>query len=190
MKLIVGLGNPGKEYATTRHNAGWIAIDMLLDKYGFTQHKEEHQADIYFTQINGEKVLLAKPLTFMNNSGVATRALMEYYKINKNDLIIIHDDKDFPIGKIQFKFQGSAAGHNGIKSEIQYLNGEDFKRLRIGIGVPLENWTIVDWVLSKMSKIEIENLKQAFALSLDFIDDWTKGESFNKIMSKYNILYK
>ncbi|WP_026389323.1 aminoacyl-tRNA hydrolase [[Acholeplasma] multilocale] len=190
MKLIVGLGNPGREYERTRHNAGWIAIDLLLDKYGFVNQKEEHQSVIYFSTINGEKVLFAKPQTFMNNSGDAVRAIMEYYKIDKNDVIIIHDEKDFPIAKNQFKFKGSAAGHNGIKSIIQYLNGEEFKRLRIGIGAPEPGWKIIDWVLSKIKDDELADMKHSIALSLDFVNDWTREEGFNKIMSKYNILYK
>lgn len=190
MKLIVGLGNPGREYAHTRHNAGWIALDLLLAKYGFDQQKEEHQAQIYFSKIHGEKVLFVKPLTFMNNSGIATRAIMEYYKIKKDDVLIIHDEKDFPLGYNQFKFQGSAAGHNGIKSAIQHLGCEDFKRLRLGIGAPQPGWKIVDWVLSKMNNQEVETLQHAFGLAIDFLSDWTHGERFNKIMSKYNILYK
>jgi PTH1 family peptidyl-tRNA hydrolase len=91
---------------------------------------------VFFSKINGEKVLFVKPQTFMNKSGVAVRALIDYYKIPKADVIIFHDEKDFSIGKNQFKYMGSAAGHNGVKSIIQYLNGEDFKRLRIGVGTP------------------------------------------------------
>ncbi|WP_031542311.1 aminoacyl-tRNA hydrolase [Mesoplasma photuris] len=186
MKLIVGLGNPGKEYAITRHNAGWIAVDILLEKYGFNNEKSEHNSIIYFSVINGEKVLFVKPQTFMNKSGIAVRAIMDYYKISKEDVIILHDEKDFPIGKNQLKFQGSAAGHNGIKSVIQYLNGEDFKRYRIGIGQPEQGWQIVDWVLSKIKEDELFEMKKSIVENIEFLNDWTNEEPFNKIMSKYN----
>ncbi|ATZ16916.1 peptidyl-tRNA hydrolase [Williamsoniiplasma luminosum] len=186
MKLIVGLGNPGKEYQKTRHNAGFFAIDMLLEKYGFSKEKEEFNATIYFSQINNEKVLFVKPLTYMNNSGMSIRQILDYYKINKSDLIIIHDEKDFPIGKNQFKTSGSAAGHNGIKSAIQYLNGEDFKRWRLGIGAPNNSKTMVDWVLGNFSKKEIELLDEKINNSILFLQDWIKGETFINIMNKYN----
>jgi PTH1 family peptidyl-tRNA hydrolase len=134
MKLIVGLGNPGKEYEKTRHNAGFIAIDLLLEKYGYQKAKEEFESEIFFSEVKGEKVYFVKPQTYMNNSGIAIRQIMDYYKIPLEDFIVIYDEKDFPVGKQQFKFQGSSAGHNGVKSIMQHLKTESFKRIRIGIG--------------------------------------------------------
>ncbi|AUF83237.1 aminoacyl-tRNA hydrolase [Mesoplasma syrphidae] len=190
MKMVVGLGNPGKEYSKTRHNIGWIAIDLFLEKYGFSVQKNEHHAEVFFSNIKGEKVLFVKPQTYMNKSGIAVRELIEYYKISKNDVIIMHDEKDFPITKNQFKIQGSAAGHNGIKSIIQYLSGEDFKRFRIGVGSPEPGWKIVDWVLSKFTDAELEEITLSIAKSLNFLSEWNDDQDFNKIMSKYNLLYK
>ncbi|SYV94812.1 peptidyl-tRNA hydrolase, partial [Mycoplasma putrefaciens] len=140
MKLIVGLGNPGKQYQSTRHNAGWIVLDILLERYGYNSVRQEFNSEIYTSLVGNEKVLFVKPLTFMNNSGIAIFQIMNYYKININDLIVIHDDKDLSISRLQFKKTGSAAGHNGIKSIIQHLSTQDFYRLRIGIDSPRDGW--------------------------------------------------
>lgn len=190
MKLIVGLGNPGREYEKTRHNAGFIAIDLLLEKYGFTQKKTEQQAITYLSKINGEKVLFAKPQTYMNNSGISVAGLVHYYKVDIEDLIVIYDEKDFPVGKCQFKFKGSAAGHNGVKSLIQYLKTDEIKRLRIGIDRPSDPSKMIDWVLSAFSKSDYSKVIIALDSILGFANDWTEGQGFNKIMSKYNILFK
>ncbi|PPE05978.1 aminoacyl-tRNA hydrolase [Williamsoniiplasma lucivorax] len=186
MKLIIGLGNPGREYQKTRHNAGFMALDLLLAKYGFTKEKNEFNATVYLSTINNEKVLFVKPLTYMNNSGASIRQIMDYYKINKKDVIVIHDEKDFPIGKNQFKTSGSAAGHNGIKSMIQHLSGEDFNRWRLGIGLPENSRMMADWVLSNFTKEERELLDQSIYNSLSFLQDWINGDTFQNIMNKYN----
>ncbi|AVN60098.1 aminoacyl-tRNA hydrolase [Mesoplasma entomophilum] len=186
MKLIVGLGNHGSQYEITRHNAGWIALDQLIEKYGFTQQKTEHNSIIFFSTINNEKVLFIKPQTYMNNSGIAIQAIMHYYKIGIKDLIILHDEKDFPVGKNQFKMNGSAAGHNGIKSVIQYLGTQNFNRYRIGIGQPEQGWKIIDWVLSKFRSDELENIISTSKNISEFVNEWTKGVTFQNIMNKYN----
>ncbi|MBY7704799.1 aminoacyl-tRNA hydrolase [Vibrio harveyi] len=113
-----------------------MAIDILLDKYGYNSVKQEFNAQVYTSIINNQKVLFVKPLTYMNNSGIAISQIMHYYKISLKDLIVIHDDKDLNVERIQFKKSGSAAGHNGIKSIIQHLSTQDFYRLRIGINPP------------------------------------------------------
>jgi peptidyl-tRNA hydrolase, PTH1 family len=190
MKVIVGLGNPGKEYEKTRHNAGFLAVDLLLAQYGFDQKKVEHQAITYTKVINGEKVLFVKPQTYMNNSGQSVSALLHYYKVEVEDLLVIYDDKDFSIGQNQFRFKGSAGGHNGMKSIIQHLKTEEIKRLRIGIGQPGDPREMVDWVLSQFGKVDFQFFQASIKLLLNFVDDWTKGEGFNKIMSRYNILFK
>ncbi|AJM71571.1 aminoacyl-tRNA hydrolase [Mycoplasma yeatsii] len=187
MKLIVGLGNPGREYEITRHNAGWIAIDILLDKYGYNSVKQEFNSQVYTSIINNQKVLFVKPLTYMNNSGIAISRIMHYYKISLKDLIVIHDDKDLNIERIQFKKSGSAAGHNGIKSIIQHLSTQDFYRLRIGINPPAQGWKIVDWVLSKFSNDEILAIKNTISQNADFINDFIDdNKTFLQIMNKYN----
>ncbi|WFQ90534.1 aminoacyl-tRNA hydrolase [Mycoplasma feriruminatoris] len=186
MKVIVGLGNIGKQYEKTRHNAGFIAIDLLLEKYSYSLVKQEFDSLIYTTMINNQKVLLVKPLTYMNNSGIAVRQILNFYKIDLNDLIIIHDDKDLNISRIQFKKDGSAAGHNGIKSIINNLNTQSFYRLRIGVNQVPKEWKIVDWVLSKFSDEELNLLKQTFINKIDFINDFTNNKSFIYLMNKYN----
>jgi len=188
MKLIVGLGNPGKEYEKTRHNAGFIAIDLLLEKYGYQKAKEEFESEIFFSEVKGEKVYFVKPQTYMNNSGIAIRQIMDYYKIPLEDFIVIYDEKDFPVGKQQFKFRGSGSGHNGIKSIIQNLKTENFNRIRIGIGARPEKWELVDWVLSKFSNKELETLIDSFIKVEGFLSDWTKEKNFDKIMSIYNAM--
>ncbi|ASZ08838.1 aminoacyl-tRNA hydrolase [Mesoplasma chauliocola] len=186
MKLIVGLGNYGLQYEITRHNAGWIALDQLINKYGFIQQRTELNSIIYFSTVNNEKVLFVKPQTYMNNSGIAVQAIMHYYKIGIKDLIILHDEKDFPVGKNQFKKSGSAGGHNGIKSIIQYLGTQEFNRYRIGIGQPEQGWKIVDWVLSKFRPEEFENIIMSTNEVSNFVNDWTLDMSFSNIMNKYN----
>lgn len=186
MKLVFGLGNPGKQYEKTRHNAGWIALDVLIEKYGYDQVKSDKSSQIYISKIKNEKVLFIKPLTFMNNSGNIVRELMNFYKVSLKDIIILHDEKDFPINKNQFKVNGSAAGHNGVKSVISNLSSENFLRYRIGVNSPPYNWLIIDWVLSKLSKEEIQSIIDSTLQNSDFIYDWIKDESFEKIMAKYN----
>ncbi|QVK01907.1 aminoacyl-tRNA hydrolase [Mycoplasma mycoides subsp. capri] len=186
MKVIIGLGNIGKEYEKTRHNAGFIAIDLLLEKYNYSSVKQEFNSLIYTTMINNQKVLLVKPLTFMNNSGIAVRQIINFYKIDLNDLIIIHDDKDLNISRIQFKKDGSSAGHNGIKSIINNLQTQNFYRLRIGVNQVPKEWKIVDWVLSKFSDEDLNLLKQSFIDKIEFINDFTNNKTFIYLMNKYN----
>jgi len=188
MKLVVGLGNPGKAYEKTRHNAGFIAIDLLLEKYGYSSAKEEFDSHIFLSEVSGEKVYFMKPQTYMNNSGIAIKKFLDFYKLNISEIIVIYDDKDFPVGKQQFKFRGSGAGQNGIKSIIQHLKTEDFNRIRIGIGARPEKWSLPDWVLSKFSKKELETLKESFIKVEDFLVDWIKEKNFDKIMSIYNAM--
>lgn len=186
MKVIIGLGNPSKKYENTRHNAGFIALDVLLEKYGFTKEQAQFNAQVYTGKVNNEKVMWIRPLTFMNDSGYAVKLLMDYYKFEIADVLVMYDEKDFPIGKTQFKAQGSSAGHNGIKSIIQYFKTEEFKRLRIGIGQPTGGYSIVDWVLSKFSPLELTSLTSSVNQVAGFLNDWTNKEPFEKIMSKYN----
>lgn len=136
MKLIVGLGNPEPEYATTRHNTGFLVIDKLLADCGAeTTFDKKNNAEVAKTTINKKRVLLAKPLTYMNNSGVAVRALLDFYKLKPENLIVIHDDKDIPLGETRAQTDRGPAGHNGVKSIIEHLGTQNFTRIRVGIGV-------------------------------------------------------
>ncbi|AGR42542.1 aminoacyl-tRNA hydrolase [Spiroplasma diminutum] len=184
-KLIVGLGNPGSNYKSTRHNAGFIAIDVLLEKYGFQKSIEDFKSEIYFSNIKGEKVLFVKPQTFMNLSGEAISGIMSYYKIKTEEFIVIYDDKDLDLSTIRFKTNGSSGGHNGIKNIISHLKTENFNRLKIGIGAPGQ-YKIVDWVLSKMNNEELNLIKSKISDISNFVEEFVLDKELKKIMNKYN----
>ncbi|KGF46723.1 peptidyl-tRNA hydrolase [Veillonella montpellierensis DNF00314] len=152
MKLVVGLGNPGKQYEATKHNVGFMVIDEIASTLSHTPWREEKKADVCTSTVAREKVLLVKPQTFMNNSGEAVGPLMRYYKIDPADVYCIYDDMDLPVGKLRIRPNGSAGGHNGIKSLILHLGTEEFPRFRVGIGRPLPKWTVVDHVLSPFTE--------------------------------------
>ena len=153
MFIIVGLGNPGKDYENTRHNVGFDAIDTLVDKYHVPESGIQNKAKIGKGVIDGQKVLLAKPLTFMNLSGEAVRGLVDYYKVDpESELLIIYDDISLEPGNIRIRKKGSAGGHNGIKSIISHLGTQNFQRIKIGVGEKPKNWDLADYVLSRFSK--------------------------------------
>lgn len=157
MKLIVGLGNPGKKYEGTRHNAGFVAVDFLNDHYkldGFRK-ADKHKCDMAEGIIGEEKVILIKPQTYMNLSGQSVRSVVQFYKIPMEDVIVIYDDVDLPSGNLRVRSNGSAGGHNGMKSLMQELGTEDFIRIRLGIA-PLEEFkgALEDYVLGKLSDEE------------------------------------
>ncbi|HZK86113.1 MAG TPA: aminoacyl-tRNA hydrolase, partial [Desulfosporosinus sp.] len=135
MKVIVGLGNPGPQYAETRHNVGFLLVDLLAEVYTL-QFRAKFQGLWTEGNVHGERILLLKPQTFMNLSGRSVRELMNFYKIPGNDLLIVHDDLDLPLGKIRLRDQGGAGGHNGIKSILTELGSEKFWRLKLGVGRP------------------------------------------------------
>jgi peptidyl-tRNA hydrolase, PTH1 family len=134
LKLIVGLGNPGQAYADSRHNLGFQCVNLFARRQGLTFAKQQAKAKIGEGEISGEKVILAKPRTFMNLSGESVAPLVRYYKIDLPDLLVIYDDVDLPLGRIRIRERGSAGGHNGMKSIIKHLGSQDFPRLRVGIG--------------------------------------------------------
>ncbi|WP_338972662.1 aminoacyl-tRNA hydrolase [Spiroplasma endosymbiont of Panorpa germanica] len=186
MKIIFGLGNPGTQYQRTRHNAGFLLLDEIISRYQADLVGEKFKSQIYSASIGGEKVLMIKPLTFMNLSGEAVSQFVNFYKLDLNDFIVIHDEKDFSIEKQQFKNSGSAAGHNGLKNIITHFHTTDFQRLRIGVGNPEPGWKIVDWVLSKMSDTEISSMVSIFNSKINWVKDWASGVDFKNIMNKYN----
>ena len=163
MKLIVGLGNPGSKYATTRHNAGFMAMDCLASDFNFEPFKEssKHTALISEGQISGEKVALVKPLAFMNRSGRSVRSLVQFYKLDLDEVLVVYDDVAIDSGKMRLRPNGSAAGHNGIKSLIQELGTQEFSRLRMGIK-PLTPFSgeLSDYVLGRFSEEELVLLQE------------------------------
>ncbi|MCL6454551.1 MAG: aminoacyl-tRNA hydrolase [Alicyclobacillus sp.] len=156
MKLIVGLGNPGLKYHHTRHNVGFDAVDAAAVKLGTTVDKLRFRALVGEERLGGEKILLAKPQTFMNLSGESVREMVSYYREVQpaEDLILIYDDMDFPVGDMRLRTQGSAGGHNGVKSVIAALGSQTFARIRIGIGRPAPEMTVIDHVLSRFSSLD------------------------------------
>ena len=180
MKMIVGLGNPGKQYERTRHNSGFMAIDKVAEKLNLNIDKKEFAA---LTAKNNQ-VILVKPQTYMNNSGEAVSQIMKYYHIDINDLLIIYDDLDLKYGQLRLRLKGSSGGHNGIKSIINYIHSENFKRIRIGIEKnPLIE--TADYVLGKVEKdkqqLFDDSIEKASQAAIEFITD-----EFEKIMNKYN----
>lgn len=152
MKLIVGLGNPGDKYKGTRHNAGFRVIDELADRFGISVKNKEHKGLTGKGLIMGERVILLKPQTFMNNSGESVAPLAAYYGINENDIIVVYDDIYLEPGHLRIRTKGSAGGHNGMKSIIARLGSENFARVRVGVGAKPEHYDLADWVLGHFDK--------------------------------------
>jgi peptidyl-tRNA hydrolase, PTH1 family len=158
LKIIVGLGNPGPEHLLTRHNAGFWFVDALAAKAGarFRSHTK-FQGEICRTQLLGGEVTLLKPMTYMNRSGLAIRALVDYLKVPASEVLVVHDELDLAVGEVRFKFGGGAGGHNGLRDTITHL-GADFWRLRFGIGHPGDKSEVIDYVLRRAPKEEEESL--------------------------------
>ena len=165
MYLIVGLGNPGTEYAATRHNIGFDMVTYLSDKYRIPMRGKEGKAIVGKGLIEGQKVMLAQPQTYMNLSGESVRALMDYYKLSEEDVIILYDDISMPVGQVRICPKGSAGGHNGIKSIIQHLGTQEFLRIKIGVGDKPVNGDLVKHVLGRFSKEEDAMIRDVFELA-------------------------
>lgn len=181
MKLIIGLGNPGKEYENTRHNIGF----MVLDNYLKNSSWQKKFNALYTTEIiNNEKVIFVKPETYMNLSGNSVIEFINFYKIEYKDILVIHDDLDLPFGKIRVKTNSSAGGHNGIKSIINRIRNNNFARLKIGISHNI-NGDTKDFVLGKFNKEQLAQLEKTFILTNQIIEDFINYD-INKVMNDYN----
>ena len=184
MKLVVGLGNKGREYENTRHNMGFMLVDRYLQYKNITdKFKEKFNAIYIETTINNEKVIFIKPMTYMNNSGIAVRAFVDFYKLNSEDILVISDDLDLDLGKFRLRRNGSSGGHNGLKSIISHLGTDNFKRLRIGISNDKDD--VINYVLSKFSKKELNEIDTMFDTLVNVLDDYFVMD-FTSLMSKYN----
>lgn len=186
MKMIVGLGNPGRKYMETKHNVGFITLDELAYREKAKWNKHQFEAEISELFIDGEKVLLVKPQTFMNESGRSVRPLLDYYQMDVSDLVVIYDDMDLAIGKIRLRQKGSAGGHNGIKSLIQHLGTQEFNRVRIGIDRPYPGQDTVSHVLSPFAKTTHEEILLAIKTAADACEDWVKQNDFLLAMNQFN----
>ncbi|MBB5325845.1 PTH1 family peptidyl-tRNA hydrolase [Anoxybacillus tepidamans] len=185
MKLFVGLGNPGKEYEQTRHNVGFMVIDELAKRWNLSYNQAKFNGLFASHIISGEKVILCKPLTYMNLSGECVRPLIDYYKIDIDDVVVIYDDLDLPVGKIRLRMKGSAGGHNGIKSLIQHLDTDQFKRIRLGIGRPQNGQKVTDYVLGRFTKEEEHDIQQAIMRATDACEKFVTSP-FLQVMNEYN----
>lgn len=185
MKIIIGLGNPGKEYATAIHNIGFMAIDKLASKHGIDVIDLKHKGLIGKGMIAGEKVLLVKPQTYMNNSGECVREVTDYYKIDLEDLIIIYDDIDLPPGQLRIRKTGSAGTHNGMKSIVQHLGTTVFPRIRVGAGGKPEGWDLADYVLSHISKDADKEISEGISNAAEAVEMIIK-DGLSEAMNKFN----
>ena len=184
--MIVGLGNPGREYEYTRHNAGFLTLDRIAVEQNTEIKKLKNKALIGDTVIGGHRCLLVKPQTFMNNSGEAVRDISAFYKIPPEKIIVVFDDISLPCGKLRIRRKGTDGGHNGIKSIIYHLNSDNFPRIKIGIGAkPHPDYNLADWVLSTFGKEDMEELMKAIQKAVDVLPDMLDG-NIDKAMNKAN----
>ncbi|HDX9631289.1 TPA: aminoacyl-tRNA hydrolase [Bacillus cereus] len=185
MKLIVGLGNPGREYELTRHNIGFMAIDELAKRWNISLNEQKFKGVFGAGFVNGEKVILLKPLTYMNLSGESIRPLMDYYKIDVEDFVVLYDDLDIPVGKLRLRMKGSAGGHNGVKSTISHLGTQEFQRIRMGIDRPKNGMKVVDYVLGRFTSEEIPDVNHSIEKAADACEEWL-NKPFLQIMNTFN----
>ncbi len=184
--IVVGLGNPGRKYTLTRHNSGFLCVDMLSEKLNFRVDKLKFKSLIADTTIGGHRCIVMKPQTYMNNSGEAVRECANFYKIKPENIIVIYDDISLDVGKLRIRRKGTDGGHNGIKSIIYHLNSDQFPRIKVGCGKkPHPDYNLADWVLSEFKKDEqkalepaLENACKAIELLLD--------NQIDKAMNLYN----
>lgn len=186
MKLIVGLGNPGNRYEGTRHNVGFKTVDRLLERQHLKMTDQKFKTDYTLWHHSQDKVVVMKPFTYMNLSGEALLPIMSYYGISMDDILVVYDDLDLEPGMIRLRQNGSAGGHNGMKSIINMLGAKDFKRVRVGIGRPHGGWKVVDHVLAPFHPNELPLIEQAVDQATDVLEDWADGTSFIDLMNRYN----
>jgi PTH1 family peptidyl-tRNA hydrolase len=185
MKIIVGLGNPGHEYAKTRHNIGWMAVDAFAAKFRIIIDKHEKDAMTGTGRVAGGSVLVAKPLTYMNLSGDAVRLLVNAYSESLDDLIIVYDDIDLPLGKLRIRASGSAGTHNGMRSIVAALGTEKFARLRVGIGGVDSSGRLRDYVLGEIAEDEQPVVSRAIERSVDALLLFVRGD-LRRAMNEFN----
>lgn len=185
MYLIVGLGNPESEYHNTRHNMGFHAINLLAEEYKISMNKNKLKGIYGKGEIEGEKVILLKPQTFMNLSGESVRAVMDFFQITPQELIVMYDDIDVTPGVIKIRKKGSAGNHNGMKSVIAHIGTQEFTRIRIGIGKPEDKSKMVDYVIGKISKETMEELQRGVTRAKDAVIEIIKSD-LEIAMNKFN----
>ena len=185
MKLVVGLGNPGRKYRDTRHNIGFAVLAQLAGRFGGSRPRSKFHAEVVEADLKGQRALLLSPVTYMNKSGISVLEAKNFYKIPDVDLLIVCDDISLPVAKLRFRAKGSSGGQKGLQDIVRRLGTEDVSRLRIGIGPPPEGWDWADYVLSKFAKQEIPEVEEAVRSAADAVVDWAhQGVDF--CMNQYN----
>ncbi len=187
MKIIVGLGNPGKKYEATRHNVGFMVIDYLADKLNFEFNKRKEKGLVAEGFVNGEKVMLVKPQTYMNLSGICVSGLVNFYKLAVNDIIVIYDDLDLDVGRLRIRPSGSAGGHKGMKSIIEHLGTNEIVRIKVGIGKDEKN--TINHVLGIFTEEEWNIIKEVIPKAAEAAEKLLK-EDIEKVMNIYNKNYR
>ena len=185
--IVVGLGNPGAQYARTRHNAGFETLEVLSRRWGVEINRKKLNGLIAETTFEGHRVVLVMPQTFMNSSGECVQPILQWYKAPLENLIVIYDDIDLALGRLRVRKAGSAGTHNGMRSILQCLgNQQGFPRIRVGVGAKPEGWDLADWVLStyRMSE-ERQEMEKAFVRAADCVEDWLKN-GIEHAMQQYN----
>lgn len=186
MFIIAGLGNPGKEYEGTRHNAGFDVIDALADKYNISVNERKGRAFCGKGIIAGQKVLLVKPQTFMNLSGESIRSLVDFYKIEPElNFLVIFDDVSLDVGQIRIRKKGSAGGHNGIKSIIAHLGTQDFQRVKVGVGEKPKAYDLADYVLGHFSKEDREGMQEGYKQAIEAVE-LILADQMDEAMNRFN----
>ena len=186
MFIIAGLGNPDRQYEGTRHNAGFDVIDRIAEKYNIAVDTKRHRAYIGKGIIEGQKVILAKPQTYMNLSGESIRSLVDYYKVDEeNELLVIYDDISLDVGQLRIRAKGSAGGHNGIKNIIAHLGTQIFPRIKVGVGEKPKGYDLADYVLGHFSKREIEMMDEGYDNAVRAAELILSGQ-LNEAMNEFN----
>lgn len=185
MKLIIGLGNPGKQYEHTRHNIGFDVIEALATKWSAPLEQTKFKGMYAMAHRPGGKVMLLKPLTYMNLSGECVGPLMDYFDVDIEDIVVIYDDLDLEVGKLRLRQKGSAGGHNGIKSLIQHLGTQEFNRIRVGVSRPPKGIKVADYVLAKFSKEDEPIIQEAIHKSVEAVEMFL-SKKFIEVMNEFN----
>ncbi len=185
MKLVVGLGNPGKKYNGTRHNVGFEVLARLAQRYDAGRPRAKFNAEVVETIIKNQKTILLSPLTYMNLSGQSVREAVEFYKLPMTDLLVICDDINLDVARLRFRPSGSAGGQNGLKDIIQRLGSQAFGRLRVGVGRPPPQWDAADFVLGKFSREDQAEIDKCVARSVDAIEVWVE-KGMQTAMNQFN----
>lgn len=185
MKIIVGLGNPGKQYDNTRHNVGFEAIDILAEKYNISVTERKFRAFCGSGFIDGQKVLLVKPQTYMNLSGESVIGAVQFYKCTEEDILVLCDDINLDVGRLRVRKKGSAGGHNGLKNIIAHLGTEEFARVRIGVGEKPAGYDLADYVLGHFSKSELETIGDGEREAAEAAAMWVT-DTVDQVMNRFN----